>query len=73
MDFGSSLVYGLKIVFIAAIGGALSPGAAALGGASLAFAETAWSAFAPLIWRDLFVFVLLIVVLCANASKTDRI
>ena len=63
MDFNSSLIYGLKIVFIASIGGALSPGAAALGGASLAFAETAWSAFAPLIWRDLFVFVLLVVVL----------
>lgn len=63
MDFNSSLIYGLKIVFIAAIGGALSPGAAALGGASLAFAETAWSAFAPLIWRDLFVFVLLVGVL----------
>ena len=73
MDFGSSLVYGLKIVFIAAIGGALSPGAAALGGASLAFAETAWSAFAPLIWRDLFVFVLLIVVLMVKGRSGERV
>jgi branched-chain amino acid transport system permease protein len=73
MDFGSSLVYGLKIVFIAAIGGALSPGAAALGGASLAFAETAWSAFAPLIWRDLFVFVLLIVVLVVKGRTGERV
>ncbi len=73
MDFNSSLVYGLKIVFIAAIGGALSPGAAALGGASLALAETMWSAFAPLIWRDLFVFALLIVVLLVKGGTDERV
>lgn len=72
MDFNSSLIYGLKIVFIAAIGGALSPGAAALGGAALAFAETAWSAFAPLIWRDLFVFILLVLVLMFNGKPDER-
>ncbi len=73
MDFNSSLIYGLKIVFIAAIGGALSPGAAALGGASLAFAETGWSAFAPLIWRDLFVFVLLVLVLMFKGKEGERV
>ncbi|MGL4406013.1 MAG: ABC transporter permease subunit [Notoacmeibacter sp.] len=72
MDFNSSLIYGLKIVFIAAIGGTLSPGAAALGGAALAFAETIWSAFAPLIWRDLFVFVLLVFVLVFKAKPAEN-
>jgi branched-chain amino acid transport system permease protein len=63
MDFGASLTYGLKLVFLAAIGGALSPGAAALGGAGLAVAETLWSALAPLVWRDVLVYGLLALVL----------
>lgn len=65
MDFGASLAYGLKMVFVGAIGGVLSPGAAALGGIALAFAETAWTAFAPLIWRDIFIYGLLVIVLVA--------
>jgi branched-chain amino acid transport system permease protein len=72
MDFNASLVYGLKIVFIAAIGGALSPGAAALGGAGLAIAETAWGALAPLVWRDLFVFMLLVFVLAVFRPRAAQ-
>jgi branched-chain amino acid transport system permease protein len=71
MDFNASLVYGLKIVFIAAIGGVLSPGAAALGGAGLAVAETVWAAFAPLIWRDVFVFVVLIFVMTMHRQHNE--
>jgi branched-chain amino acid transport system permease protein len=69
MDFAASLTYGLKIVFIAAIGGAVSPVAAAFGGAALAFAETAWAAFAPLVWRDLFIFSLLVFVLALRGHR----
>jgi branched-chain amino acid transport system permease protein len=72
MDFNASLVYGLKIVFIAAVGGSLSPGAAALGGAGLAIAETAWAAFAPLIWRDVFVFAVLVFVLTVLRRQSDE-
>jgi branched-chain amino acid transport system permease protein len=73
MDFGASLTYGLKIVFIAAIGGAVSPGAAALGGAALAFAETLWAAFAPLVWRDLFIFALLVLVLMLRGRDHEGV
>jgi branched-chain amino acid transport system permease protein len=68
MDFNASLIYGLKLVFLAALGGALSPGAAALGGAALAAGEAAWAAFAPLAWRDVFIFALLVFVLALRRA-----
>jgi branched-chain amino acid transport system permease protein len=71
MDFGASLIFGLKVVFIAAIGGALSPGGAALGAAAIALGETLWSGYAPLAWRDLAIFAALVFVL--NMRRRDPV
>ncbi len=72
MDFGASLIFGLKVVFIAAIGGTLSPALAALGAVAIAFGETLWSAYAPLAWRDLAIFAALVFVLVTRREEPDQ-
>lgn len=72
MDYGASLIFGLKVVFIAAIGGALSPAGAALGAVAIAFGETLWSGYAPIAWRDLAIFAALIFVLNTRRRETDQ-
>lgn len=52
MDFGAGLMFGLKVVLIAAVGGYSRPLRSALGAAAVAFAESLWSAYGPMIWRD---------------------
>ncbi|TCM57670.1 amino acid/amide ABC transporter membrane protein 1 (HAAT family) [Rhizobium sp. PP-F2F-G48] len=66
MDFGAGLLFGLKVVMIAGIGGAGHPLRAAAGAALLGLAETLWSAFGPMAWRDPFVLTLLIVIVVAG-------
>ena len=65
MDFGAGLVFGVKVLFIAAIGGAGAPLRSALGGAAMGLAETVWSAYGAFLWHDLVIFsglVLLLVI-----------
>jgi len=65
MDFGAAMVFGVKVLFIAAIGGAGAPLRSALGGAAMGLAETVWSAYGAFLWRDLVIFsglVLLLVI-----------
>ncbi|MCM2292074.1 branched-chain amino acid ABC transporter permease [Allorhizobium sp. BGMRC 0089] len=71
MDFSSGLVFGVKVALIAAAGGQSRPLHAALGGVAVAFAETLWSGYGPMVWRDFVVtggLVLLLVV-----SRRERI
>lgn len=63
MDFGAGLVFGVKVLFVAAIGGAGLPLRSALGGAAMGLAETLWSAYAPILWRDLAIFSALVLLL----------
>jgi branched-chain amino acid transport system permease protein len=63
MDFGSGLVFGVKILFIAAIGGAGAPLLSALGGAAMGLCETLWSAYGDFLWRDLVIFSALVLLL----------
>lgn len=63
MDFGSGLVFGVKVLFIAAIGGAGAPLRSALGGAAMGLAETLWSAYGDFLWRDLVIFSALVLLL----------
>ncbi len=63
MDFGAGLVFGVKVLFIAAIGGAGAPLRSALGGAAMGFAETIWSAYGEFLWRDLVIFSALVLLL----------
>lgn len=73
MDYGASLIFGLKVVFIAAIGGALSPSGAALGAATIALGETLWSGYAPVAWRDLAIFLALVFVLNIRRTETNQL
>lgn len=61
MDFGAGLMFGLKVVMIAAIGDQSSPARCAAGAALFGLAETCWGAYLPYLWRDLAMFSLLVV------------
>ncbi|MFC6444507.1 branched-chain amino acid ABC transporter permease [Shinella zoogloeoides] len=63
MDFGAGLVFGVKVLFIAAIGGAGAPLRSALGGAAMGAAETLWSAYGEFLWRDFAIFSALVLLL----------
>lgn len=63
MDFGAGLIFGVKVLFIAAIGGAGAPLLSALGGAAMGFAETLWSAYGDFLWRDPVIFSALVLLL----------
>ncbi len=71
MDFGSGIMFGLKVLLIASVGGYGQPLRSALGAASLGFAETLWGAYAPMVWKDLAVFSALVLVLVL--SRRERI
>lgn len=61
MDFGAGLMFGLKVVMIAAIGDQSSPARCAMGAALFGLAETFWGAYMPYLWRDLAMFSALVV------------
>lgn len=69
MDFGAGLVFGVKVLFIAAIGGQATPSLAALGGAGLGFVETLWNAYGDFLWRDPVIFLLLVLLLVLTRQE----
>lgn len=69
MDFGSGVMFGLKVLLIAAVGGYGEPLKSAGGAAALGFAETLWGAYAPFIWRDFAVFSLLVLILVISRKE----
>ncbi|PXA88031.1 branched-chain amino acid ABC transporter permease [Caulobacter sp. D4A] len=71
MDFGAGLLFGLKVVLIAAAGGHSNPLRSAAGAAAIGFAETLWSGYGPIVWRDLFVVAVLVMVLVM--SRRERV
>ena len=71
MDFGAGLVFGLKVVLIAAAGGHAQPIRAAGGAAVIGFAETLWAGYGPIVWRDLVIVGDLVAVLVM--SRRERI
>jgi len=60
MDFGAGLMFGLKIVLIAAAGGYADPLRSAGGAAAIGFVETLWGGYGPLVWRDPVIVSLLV-------------
>jgi branched-chain amino acid transport system permease protein len=60
MDFGSGLMFGLKVVMIAAIGDQSSPAKSALGAALFGLVETLWGAYLAYAWRDIALFSMLV-------------
>ncbi|WP_142521148.1 branched-chain amino acid ABC transporter permease [Pseudorhizobium endolithicum] len=71
MDFGAGLVFGLKVVLIAAAGGHARPLRAAAGAAVIGFAETLWAGYGPIVWRDLVIVGALVAVLVV--SRRERV
>ncbi|MBB3351335.1 branched-chain amino acid ABC transporter permease [Rhizobium lentis] len=71
MDFGAGLMFGLKVLLIAAVGGYSDPLRSAGGAAGLAVVETLWGAYGAFVWRDLVVFSLLVLLLVM--SRRERV
>lgn len=71
MDFGAGLLFGLKIVLIAAAGGHSKPLKSAAGAAVVGLAETLWGGYGPIFWRDLVVISGLVLLLVL--SRRERV
>lgn len=71
LGFGAGLVYGLKILFIAAVGGYYAPGKAALGAAAFGMAEALWAGYFPIEWRDAWMYALLAAMLVLAGDRRD--
>ena len=71
IGFGDGLVYGLKILFVTAVGGFLSPVRAALGAAAFGLAESLWAGYFPIEWRDAWMYFLLVAMLVLVGANRD--
>jgi branched-chain amino acid transport system permease protein len=69
MDFGAGVVFGVKVLFIAAIGGQTAPVLAAVGAAAMGLSETLWSAYGPMLWRDFVIFSFLVLLLVLTRKE----
>lgn len=72
ISFGSGLVYGLKILFVTAVGGYLSPPRAALGAAAFGMAESLWAGYFPIEWRDGWMYLFLVAALVLIGPGRDQ-
>ena len=63
ISFGTGLVFGLKVLFVTAVGGYRAPPRAALGAAGFGIAESLWSGYFPIEWRDAWMFAFLVALL----------
>ena len=73
IGFGSGLVFGLKVLFVSAVGGYRSPVRAALGALGFGIAESLWSGYFPIEWRDAWMFLLLSAMLVLRFSGRDTL
>lgn len=74
LGFGSGLIFGLKVLFVTAIGGYHAPARAALGAFAFGIAESLWSGYFLIEWRDAWMFLLLaaVLVLRLSGQETQR-
>ncbi len=63
ISFDTGLVFGLKVLFVTAAGGYSEPVRAAIGAACFGIAESLWSGYFPIEWRDAWMFALLVCLL----------
>lgn len=68
ISFDTGMVFGLKVLFVTAVGGYRDPLRAAVGAAGFGVAESLWSGYFPLEWRDAWMFALLAAMLVLRAS-----
>ncbi len=69
IDLGTGLIFGLKILFITAVGGYDTPPRAALGAAAFGMAEALYSGYFPIEWRDVAMFALLVALLVFRPTE----
>ncbi|TCR92999.1 branched-chain amino acid ABC transporter permease [Rhizobium sp. BK376] len=69
MDFSVGLLFGLKVLMIAAAGGYSDPLKSAGGAALVGVAETLWGAYGPLMWREMVIFSALVLVLVLSRRE----
>lgn len=72
MSFGAGLTYGLKVIFVAALGAGAAPRHAALGGAAIGLAEALWTAWFPLEWREAAILGVLSLLLILQRENVTR-
>jgi branched-chain amino acid transport system permease protein len=72
ISFGTGLFFGLKILFVTAVGGYYSPPRAAMGAAAFGMAETLWSGYFPLEWREPSVFIALVALLVLQPPDKEE-
>ncbi|WP_379067138.1 branched-chain amino acid ABC transporter permease [Mesorhizobium sp. UC22_110] len=72
LGFGAGLIYGLKVLFITAVGGYLSPTRAATGAAAYGLAESLWTGYFTVEWRDAWMFLFLVAVLVLVGAGRDN-
>ena len=72
ISFGTGLVYGLKVLFVTAIGGYRGPVQAAAGAACFGIAESLYAGYFPLEWRDAWMFAGLVTLLVLRPAAFDR-
>ena len=68
VHFGISTVFGLKALVAAILGGVGSVPGAFVGGLALGLAETAWSSYLPIEWRDIAVYTALVVLIVVRPT-----
>jgi branched-chain amino acid transport system permease protein len=73
IGFGAGLIYGLKILFVTAVGGYLSPSRAALGAAAYGLAESLWAGYFPVEWRDAWMLAMLAAMLVLIGAGRDGV
>ena len=69
ISFGTGLVFGLKILFIAAVGGYHAPLLSAAGAGLVGMAEALWTGYFPADWRDAAIFMALIALLVLSPGR----
>jgi branched-chain amino acid transport system permease protein len=74
VSFGSGMVYGLKVLFVTAAGSYRDPSRAAVGAASFGIAESLWSGYFPVEWRDawMFAFLVALLILTRTGQESGR-
>jgi len=71
IGFGSGLIFGLKILFVTAVGGYRSPVHAAIGAACFGVAESLWTGYFPIEWRDAWMLLFLTAMLVLRFGGQD--
>ena len=72
INFGTGLVFGLKILFLTAVGGYDSPLKSALGAGAFGVAEALWAGYFAIEWRDGWMFAFLVALLVLRSETGQK-